>query len=303
MIARHDPQPRGTGGERAHLVRGLAWISPWLAGFVLFLLVPILMSLYYSFTDCTLLDAPVFVGLENYRELARDSLFGTAVFNTLTYAIASVAGSTVLSIAVAVLLEAPLRTAGLARAIVFAPTLVPIVASCMSWTWLFNNEFGLINATLGLAGLHGPDWLGTRALAMPSLILMSFWIIGSPVIIYSAALKAVPVSLYEAADLDGVSAWGRFAHVTLPMISPAVLFNAVMSLIWSLQVFAPPMIMTKGGPENSTLVYSVYVYLNAFFYGRTGYASAMAWLQVLATLLLTTILLWLARRYVYYRGA
>lgn len=286
-----------------HLLRGLAWISPWLIGFALFLLAPIAMSLYYSLTDDSLLEGPVFIGLENYRELLSDKLFATSLTNTITYAIASVIGSTILSIGIALLLEAPLRSAGLVRAIVFAPALVPIVASCMSWLWLFNNEQGLINQSLSLLDVQGPDWLGSRALAMPSLIIMSFWSIGSPIIIYSAALKGVPASLYEAAELDGVGPWRRFTNITLPMISPAVLFNAVMSLIWALQVFAPPLIMTKGGPDDSTLVYSVYVYLNAFFYGRMGYASAMAWIQVCFTLILTGGLLWLARRAVYYRGA
>ncbi|HLO39422.1 MAG TPA: sugar ABC transporter permease [Phycisphaerales bacterium] len=284
-------------------VHGLAWISPWLAGFIAFLLVPILLSFYYSLNDYSLLESPVFIGLENYRELTRDPLAARAVLNTVQYAIFSVAGTTLLSIAIAILLETPLRAAGLVRAIVFAPALVPIIASCMSWLWLFNNELGLINAALRLVHLPAPDWLGSTELAMPSLIIMSFWVIGSPVIIYSAALKDVPAALYEAADLDGVSTWGRFRHVTLPMISPAVLFNMVMSVIWSLQVFAPPLVMTKGGPANSTLVYSVYVYMNAFLYGRMGYACAMAWVQVIATLLLTGVLLFLARRLVYARSA
>jgi multiple sugar transport system permease protein len=297
--------PRAATRTRAtrNVLQGLAWISPWLVGFVVFLLAPIILSLYYSLNDYPLLESPVFIGLENYKELARDPLFATAVVNTVNYALFSVIGTTLLSIAVAVLLETPLRAAGLVRAIVFAPVLVPIIASCMSWLWLFNNELGLINAALCLVNLPAPDWLGTTTLAMPSLIIMSFWVIGSPVIIYSAALKDVPATLYEAADLDGVSSWGRFRHVTLPMISPAVLFNAIMSMIWSLQVFAPPLVMTKGGPANSTLVYSVYVYTNAFFYGRMGYASAMAWVQVIATLILTSIFLLVARKLVYSRGS
>lgn len=295
----------GVGRARrgAAIVRGLAWVSPWLIGAVAFLAIPMALSLIYSFTDYSLLERPLFVGLENYRELMGDSIFGIAVGNTLLYAAASVVGTSILSIAIAVLLEAPLKLAGLVRAIVFAPALVPVVAGCMSWLWLYNNELGLINQALRSIGVPAPDWLGSTRLAMPSLVIMSFWVIGSPVVIYSAALRAVPETLYEAAELDGVGAWGRFRNVTLPLISPAVLFNTIMALIWSLQVFAPPLIMTKGGPDNSTQVYSVYVYMNAFFYGRMGYACAMAWLQVLATLGMTAGLMWLARRVVYYRGA
>jgi multiple sugar transport system permease protein len=288
--------------ERAAIGRGLLWISPWLCGFALFLLAPIALSVYYSLTDYTLLEGPVWIGLDNYKELLHDRLFGTAVRNTLYFAVCSVAASTVLSVALAVLLEQPRRGAGLVRAIVFLPVLVPIVSACVCFLWLYNGRFGLINSALASLGIAGPDWLGDRLLAMPSIVIMSLWVIGSPVIIYAAALKEVPRSLYEAADLDGVRAMGRFWHVTLPMISPAVLFNGLMSLIWSMQVFAQPQIMTGGGPEHSTLVYSMYVYQNAFTYGRMGYASALAWVQILITLLMTVGLLVAARRLVHYRA-
>ncbi len=289
--------------RRRDLARGLLWISPWLVGFALFMLAPAVMSLRYSLADYTLLEPPVFIGLANYRELLGDRMFRIAVQNTLLFGAFSVIGTTLLSVLIAVLLEQRLRGAALVRAVVFAPTLVPIVSACVTWGWLFNAKFGLINSALAAVGIDGPDWLGTRAMAMPSLILMSFWVIGTSLMVCSAALKDVPVSLYEAADLDGVPAWRRFWNVTLPMISPAVMFNAMMSLIWSLQVFAPPQIMTRGGPENSTLVYSMYVYSNAFVYGRMGYACALAWVQLLVTLVLAALLLLTGRRFVYYRAA
>lgn len=289
--------------ESGSVWRGLLWISPWIIGVLCFMVAPIGMSVYYSLTDYTLLEPPVWIGLENYRELVHDRMFLIAGRNTLCFALGSVAGSTVISIALAVLLERPLLGAGLVRAIVFLPTLVPVVSACVCFLWLYNGQYGLLNGILGGLGIDGPDWLGQRALAMPSLIVMSFWIVGSPVIIYAAALKDVPRSLYEAADLDGVTGAGRFLHVTLPMISPAVVFNGLMSLIWAMQVFAPPQIMTRGGPENSTLVYSMYVYLNAFNYGRMGYASALAWIQVLVTLGLTTAMVAMVKRFVYVRAA
>jgi multiple sugar transport system permease protein len=292
-----------SGSERRALIRGLTWISPWLVGFLLFFAVPICLSLYYSLTDYTLLEGPVFIGADNYRELAGDALFHRAVWNTLYFAVCSVMGSTIISIGLALVLERPMRSAGLVRAIVFLPTMVPVVSASVCFLWLYNGQYGLVNALLAKVGIDGPDWLGRKALAMPALIVMSYWVVGSFVVIYGAALKDVPRSLYEAADLDGVRGAGRFWHVTLPMISPAVLFNGLMSLIWSLQVFAPPQIMTRGGPENSTLVYSMYVYMNAFIYGRMGYASALAWIQVIATLVLTLVLLGMARRVVYYRAA
>ena len=294
---------RAVRNQAAAVARGLVWTSPWLVGFALFMLVPIAMSIYYSLTDYTLLEGPVWVGLDNYRELFGDRLFGVAIRNTLYFASVSVVGSTLLSSALAMLLEQPLRGAGLVRAIVFVPVLVPIVSTCVCFLWLYNGQFGLINGVLASVGISGPDWLGQRALAMPSIIIMSLWVIGSPVIIYAAALKDVPAALYEASDLDGVGSLGRFWHVTLPTISPAVLFNGVMSLIWSMQIFAQPQIMTRGGPEHSTLAYSMYVYQNAFTYGRMGYASALSWVQILITLLMTAGLLVLARRLVHYRAA
>lgn len=290
-------------GDLHRLLTGLLWISPWLAGMALFMIAPAAMSLYYSLTDYTLLEGPVFIGLDNYRELAADPLFAAAVRNTLLFAAGASIGTTVVSVVLAVLLEARPRGAAFIRAVIFLPTLVPVVSACVCWLWLYNAQFGLFNSVLAALGVDGPDWLGRRDLALPSLVFMSLWIIGSPLLVCSAALKDVPVSLYEAADLDGVSRPGRFLHVTLPLISPAVLFNAIMSVIWSLQVFAPPQIMTRGGPENSTLVYSMYVYWNAFIYGRMGYASAMAWIQMLLTLVLAGLVLGVARRFVYYRSA
>jgi multiple sugar transport system permease protein len=293
--------PRTRVTSRFPMAAGLLWISPWIVGCALFLLLPAVLSAYDSFTDYSLLERPVFVGMENYREMAGDHVMWIAIRNTLLYSIASVAGSTAISVALAVLLDQHLRGAALVRAIVFLPTLVPVVSAAVCWLWLFNPSFGLFNSAMKGLGISGPDWLGDRSWALPSLVMMSLWMIGSPLLVCSAALKDVPRTLYEAADIDGVSAIGRFRHVTLPMISPAVLFNAVMSLIWSAQVFAQPQIMTKGGPQYATMVYSLYVYLNAFVYGRMGYACALAWMQMVATLVLAIALVGLSRRFVYYR--
>ncbi len=289
--------------SRGSLATGLAWISPWALGFVVFLLAPIAMSVYYSLTDYALLDSPVWIGGDNYAELAGDGLFWRALRNTLVFAFFSVIGSTLLSVGLAVLLERPTRGAAVARAAVFLPTLVPVVANCVAWLWLFNPQYGLINSALGAGGVQGPNWLGDSSWALMSLVLMSLWVIGSPMLVVGAALKDVPASLYEAASLDGMTAWGRFRHVTLPMISPALTFNVIMGIIWSLQVLAPPMIMTRGGPDNATLTFSMYIYKTAFEFGRMGYASALAWVQILITLVLACGALALGRRMVYYRAA
>ena len=286
-------------------LRGLLWVSPFLVGLVFFLLVPAAMSLYYGFTEYSLLDRPVWTGTANYREMLSDRLFWTAARNTGLYALASVVLSTALSVGLAVLLEQKLRGRELVRAIVFVPTLVPVISAAIAWQHLFNTEHGVINGALRAVGVGegggGIDWLGRPGLAMGALVIMSLWFVGGAVVIYSAALRDVPRALYEAAYLDGMGRWTRFRHVTLPMISPAILFNVVMSLIWSLQVFAVPLVMTNGGPENSTLVYSMYVFRNAFEYGRMGYASALAWVQVVATLGLAAGAVVLSRRFVHYR--
>jgi multiple sugar transport system permease protein len=282
-------------------VHGVLWISPWIVGTTLFLVVPVAMSLFYSFTDYSLLEPPVFIGAGNYTEIAHDALFWKSLTNTAVYALACVVLGTIVSVLIAVLLEQRLRGAGLVRAIVFLPTLIPVVAASIGWLWLYNGQYGLFNSLLRGLGIRGPDWLGDPRWAMPSLIVMSMWVVGSAVVILTAALREVPETLYEAADLDGMSALHRFRNVTLPMISPAVFFNAVMSAIWGLQVFAVPLIMTKGGPEDSTLVYSMYVFRNAFEYGRMGYASALAWIQFLAAVALTIAALLAARPFVHYR--
>lgn len=298
-----DRSGRRAPSARRDLVRGLLWISPWVVGFLAFMGVPTLMSLYYSLTDSSLLERPVYIGLENYRELLGDAMFLRVVRNTLVYALGSVVSGAIMSVALAALLEQRLRGRELVRAVVFLPTLVPAVSAVVCWSWLYNPEYGLINSALSKLGMQGPDWMGDRRLAMPALIFMSLWVVGSALTVYTAAMRDTPRSLYEAADIDGVTPWGRFRHITLPMISPAILFNSVMSMIWAMQLFAAPHIMTKGGPENSTYSYSMYVYFNAFFYGRMGYASALAWIQIIAAVVLTAIVLRATRGLVFYRAA
>jgi multiple sugar transport system permease protein len=280
------------------------WISPWIIGTIVFLAIPVGMSAYYSLTDYSLLEPPIPVGFANYREIAGDGEFWMSLKNTGVYTLGCVVFGTVLSVLIAVLLEQRLRGSGLVRAIVFLPTLIPVVSASIGWLWLYNGQNGLFNSMLARVGIHGPDWLGDARLAMPSLVFMGLWFIGSAVVICTAALREVPVSLYEAADIDGMGPLTRFRHVTLPMISPAVMFNAIMAAIWGIQVFAVPLVMTpKGGPENSTLAYSMYIFRNAFEYGRMGYASALAWIQFLLAVLITGAALWLARRFVHYRSA
>jgi multiple sugar transport system permease protein len=306
---------RTPGRRLPHAAVGLLFVSPWIVGFAAFLLAPIALTLYYSFTDYTVLEPPLWIGLENYGRLLHDPVFWRVLHNTAIYVFIGVPLCTVAAIAIACLLNSNIRFRAFWRAMVFLPSLVPLVAAAMVWMWMFNGELGLINnaldpllglvnATLG-TDLRGPNWLGSPKWVMPSLILMSLWGIGNAVVIYLAALRDVPASLYEAAALDGVSPFGRFLHVTLPMISPVVLFNVIVGIIAAWQVFAVPYVMlgTSGGPDRAGYFYTTYLYDNAFPYSKMGYASAMAWVQLLIVLALTWFTIVSSRRLVYYRGA
>jgi multiple sugar transport system permease protein len=285
---------------------GLAWVSPWLVGFVAFMLIPASMSLYYSFTDYPLLQSPLWSGTANYTRLLHDATFHKTLVNTLIYAGAVVP----LSIVIAVVLAALLNTRGLRgarvfQAAIFLPTLVPLVASSMIFMWIFNGRHGLVNVLLGLVGIPGPNWLLDRAWAMPALILIALWSVGQAVVLCLAALQEVPSQLYEAADIDGMGPVRRFLHITAPMISPVILFNSITVLIGAFQVFVVPFVIfvrDKGGPGQSGYFYTMYLYDNAFVYGQMGYACALAWVQMLIILALTGLMFLAGRRLVYYRA-
>ena len=292
---------RALRGRAPEWIAGLAFTSPWIVGFVGFLLLPIILSFYYSLTDYSMLEPPLFVGLGNYTRMLGDAVFWTVMRNTVVYAVIAIPVGTFLALVIAALLNTNMRGQTFYRAAVFLPTLVPLVAAAMIWMWLFNGELGLINTILGWLGIRGPNWLGEARWAMPALILMSFWGVGRAVVIYLAALQDVPQSLYEAADLDGMSRVGKFWNVTVPMVSPVILFNVIMSIIETWQVFAVPYIMTQGGPDRSTYFYTMYLYDNAFPFGQMGYASALAWVQLVIILVLTALTFVISRRFVHYR--
>jgi multiple sugar transport system permease protein len=284
---------------------GWLWVSPWIVGFMAFMLVPILMSLYYSFTDYPLLEPPLRVGLANYARLLSDGVFGLAVRNTLVYTLISVPLCTALGVVLASLLNSRVRAKGFFQAAVFVPTLVPMTAAAMVWMWIFNGEFGLVNRLLALVGVRGPNWLLDERWVMPALVVVTLWGVGQAVVVYIAALQDVPQPLYEAGSIDGMGPVRRFWHITLPMLSPVILFNVITLTISALQMFAIPYVLSKaapGGPDRAMYFYTMYMYDNAFVYGQMGYASAMAWIQLIIILSLTGLTFVLSRRFVYYRG-
>ncbi len=297
--ARGDAERRAS---RRGVVAGLAWTSPWLIGSCAVVFLPMALSLYYSFTDYPLLEPPLWTGLDNYRGMMHDPTFWRVVRNTAVFAGLSIPLYTIVALVLAAMLAGRGRMAPIFRACVFLPTLVPLVASAMVWMWLFNGEYGLINKVLGLAGINGPAWIVDKDWVMVSMVIMSVWGVGQGVVIYVAAMQDVPGQLYEAARIDGMGVGRQFLHVTLPMISPSILFNVIALTIAAVQVFAVPYIMFRR-PDGQNPVghfYTMYLYENAFIYGKMGYASAMAWLQLVVVLVLTGVLLLASRRLVHY---
>jgi len=304
---------------RTENAAGWVWASPWIVGFLAFLLLPIGMSFYYSLTEYPLLEKPIFIGLDNYERLLSDGVFLRAVGRTALYALVTIPLSTILALVIAGMLSARVKAGGFFQAAVFLPTLVPMAASAMVWLWLFNAKDGLINRTLAAVGIEGPNWLtgtitfGTDSAGQPiqmpwafvSVVIIALWGVGQAVIVYLAALREVPTSLYEAAAIDGMGPIRRFVSVTLPMISPMILFNVITLTIGSLQVFVIPYVITKatpGGDPRSLYFFTSAMYDNAFVYAQMGYASAMAWVQLLVTLVLTAGMFLVSKNLVHYRA-
>ncbi|AEE97711.1 carbohydrate ABC transporter permease [Mahella australiensis] len=282
---------------------GIMFILPWLIGFAIFSIYPIITSFYYSFTEYNILKPPQWIGLGNYIQLLNDDpLFWKSLYNTLYYAVFSLPLGMVVSLVLAMLLNTKIKGLAIYRTIFYMPTIVPAVASSILWMWLLDPQMGIINAALSYIGIKGPAWLVDPAWAKPALILMSLWGVGGSMVIYLAGLQDVPEELYESAELDGATWWPKIWHITLPMISPTIFFNLIMGLIGSFQYFTQAYIMTGGGPMDSTLFYSLHLFNNAFRYYHMGYASAMAWILFIIILAATLLVFKTSARWVYYGG-
>lgn len=280
----------------------LVFIAPWILGFALFTLYPVAASLFYSFCEYSVLAKPVWIGLGNYADLLDDEVFWISLRNTAVFGLFALPLGLLSSLLLAGLLHANHVGRPFFRAVFFLPSLVPVVANAIVWMWLFNGEYGLVNAGLRVAGVQGPNWLSEPAWAMPALVLMGLWGVGHSVVIFLAAFQEVPVEMYEAAELDGASKLQQFWKVTVPLISPVLFFQFVTGIIGVLQVFAMPYIMTRGGPARATLFYSMYLFDNAFRFLRMGYACAMAWILFLIILALTFAATRISAKYVHYQG-
>lgn len=289
--------------ERQNVAKGLLFISPWLLGFASFTIYPLLSSFYYSFTQYDVLRPAKFIGLGNYKEIfLNDNLFRIVLGNTLYFVLIGVPAGFITAFLLANLLNTNIWGRSIFRTIFFLPAITPAVASVMVWLWIYNTQFGLINNILVANGMQVIPWLSSPALAKPALIIMQCWAQGTAIVIFLAALQDVPQSLYEAALVDGANALQRFWHVTIPMCTPAMLFVLLTGLIFTFQSFTLPWLLTKGGPNNATELYSVYLYRNAFIFFKMGYASALAWLLFLIIVVFAIAVFRSSARWVYYRG-
>ncbi len=279
-----------------------AFTSPWVLGFLSFGIYPIIISFYYSLCQYDVLREPMFIGLENYRTiLYEDAYFWKTIWNTLYYTIFRVPINIFLSLLIAILLNRTLKASGLIRATFFLPSLISGVALSVIWIWIFNPQIGLLNTILAFFGLNGPLWLQDENWSKLSLVIMSTWSIGGGrMLVFLAALQNVNPNLYEALKLDGGNDLQCFWHITLPLISPVIFLWSVIEVIASMQIFTEAFIMTKGGPLESTLFYNLYLYNQAFENFNMGYASALAWILLVITLIITLAQFRLSKKYVYY---
>jgi multiple sugar transport system permease protein len=280
-----------------------AFISPWLIGFVLLVAGPLLASFLLSFTAWDMASPPVYVGLGNYVALfTADKLLGQSLSVTVIWVVVGLPLRLVVAYLAALALNQRLPAISLFRTIFYLPAVVSGVAIALLWVWILQPQYGLLNSFLRLLGMPGPAWLGSEEWALPGFIIMSVWSTGAAMVIFLAGLQNVPVDLYEAAEIDGANALAKLFRVTIPMTTPVILFNVIIGLIQSFQVFTQAFVMTDGGPNNATLFYVLYLYRVAFRYHQMGYASAMAWILFLIILACTLLVFRSSARWVYYEG-
>lgn len=310
-VAAHDdramPRPNRRRIRSRETGAALLFLSPWIVGFTVFTLGPMLWSLYLSFTRYTLVSPPVVTGLQNYRRMMSDPQVATALGNTFVYAALFVPSAIVVSLCLALLLNRLIRGAGFFRTVYYLPVMTPGVAVAVLFSLLLNGNFGLVNRALALIGIQGPQWLTDPAWIKPSIALMSLWGLGGAIVIFLAALQGVPRDLYEAAEVDGASAWRRFTNITLPMISGALFFQVIVLTIAAMQLFDKIFVLfgnpgSEATASNASLFFVLYLFQQAFQQLRMGYASALAWLLFAIIVVITAIQVRVGNRFVYYEG-
>jgi multiple sugar transport system permease protein len=296
----------GTRSRRS-AVRGrgvfaaLPFLSPWAVGVICLVAIPLGLCVYWSFTTYNLLTPPHWTGMANYRALFHDPVFWLSVRNTLYITLIGGTAGILMGLGTALLLNKPGRAVTFYRSAIFIPAVVPVVSMVIAWVWILNPDYGLLNGVLHLLHLPTYGWLDDPATAKLSLLMIILWgSVGQIMIVFLAALKEIPQDYYDAAAVDGASAWSQFRHVTLPLLSPVILYNVVIALVFYTQMFEQAFVASPldlGAPVNSTLFYSLYLYQNAFTYLSMGKAAAMACLLLVFSLLVVGGFFALNRRY------
>jgi multiple sugar transport system permease protein len=289
--------------ETREALWGMAFVTPAVLGFLIFNIGPIVASLILSFTDYNILNkSPQWVGLDNYAKMLDERLFWKSLGNTLYYTLYRVPLSISIAFVLAVLVRRARASATAYRTAIYVPGLVPTVGSAVVWIIIFNPQFGLLNRMLGLAGIAGPGWLTSPAWAKPAIILMNLWQIGGTFVIFLAGLQDVPPELYDAAAVDGAGPWHSFWRITIPMMTPAILFNLVIEAIYAFQIFEAAFITTGGGPLRETYFMSLNIYDNGFRFLKMGYASALSWTLFVIIMAFTVFVLRSSGRWVFFYG-
>jgi multiple sugar transport system permease protein len=296
--------------QRRETAAGWIFAAPVILGWIIFVAGPVLMTVILSLTDYSVGGSPRFLGLENFRKFftSADESFFASVRATALYGMLSVPACVAVSFGLALLLNTKIRLRGLFRAALFLPVIIPLAASSVIWMWLFQPDFGVVNFVVRLLGLHGPQWLASERTVIPTMVLMNVWLTGNSMVIFLAALQGVPRHLYEALEIDGGNAFHKLVYITLPMVSPTIFFAIITGFINALQAFVQPAIMTSdayhaGGPNNSSLLYVLFIYREAFRFSKLGSASAAAVMLFAVIAGLTWMFFRFSRSLVYYEGA
>ena len=269
---------------------GFLFVLPAILGFMMFCAIPIVYSGYLSFTDWNVFKTPKLIGLRNYAKIfGNDYLFRESIIATFKFALGSTVFSSIYAFLLALLLNADVKGRSVFRTIFYLPSIVPAVANCMLWSWLYNKDFGLFNSVLTTVGIPKQSFIAGQESVIPSLIFMSMWGCGSTMIIYLAGIQGVPQQLKEAVRIDGGNYWHELINVTVPMVSPTIFFNVLMGLIGSFQAFNQAFLMTGGGPNNKSLFYSYYLYSTAFKQNKMGYACALGWVMFIIMIVFTAL--------------
>lgn len=279
---------RGSGQRNLPYI--VVFLAPGLIGLLIFTVIPVLASFGLAFTDWNLLSPPTWIGIDNFRDMWNDRVLWISLRNTLVYAVMIIPTSTALALLLALALNREFTGIALFRLAFLIPGVTSLVAIAMVWRWLYNDQFGLINAGLRALGLPAVGWLTTTTWVLPAIVLMNLWSgAGFDSIIYLAAVRNIPRHLYEAAELDGANSWNRFWRITFPLLMPIHFYNLVIGVIGAFQVFDVVYIMTQGGPQFASRVYAYHLYLEAFRRFNMGYAAAMAWFLFLIILVITLV--------------